>query len=216
MDGRRRRAVGASLTTMAALMLAAAPVALASAPVSVSSVSSLKAGASAGTLQGTVHNGTSRPVRAEVAIRLHRRGTKQHILGRTTVRVHSRSSAPYSVNVKLPANLARGNYYLSACTPIAGRKGAYDCATSENDIAVKGGTPVRGPGVMSALAKASQAPPCGKGKRTLSAPHARIYPETGNAGYTSLHSDVFINYDAPSNLFLPGTHVDLKQRATQC
>ena len=38
----------------------------------------------------------------------------------------------------------------------------------------------------------------------------------GNGGYTSVHTDVHIDYDAPTNLFLPGTHVDLQQRATQC
>ena len=43
-----------------------------------------------------------------------------------------------------------------------------------------------------------------------------MYPEIGNGGYASVHSDVFINYDALTNLFLPGTHVDLQQRSTQC
>src|SRR5262249_24636998 len=38
----------------------------------------------------------------------------------------------------------------------------------------------------------------------------------GNGGYKSVHSDVYINYDALTNLFLPGTHADLQVKATQC
>jgi transposase InsO family protein len=38
----------------------------------------------------------------------------------------------------------------------------------------------------------------------------------GNGGYASVHSDVFIYHVALTNLFVPGTHVDLQQRSTQC
>jgi hypothetical protein len=38
----------------------------------------------------------------------------------------------------------------------------------------------------------------------------------GNGGYTSVHSDIYIVYDAATNTFLPGTHVDLTQQAAQC
>ncbi|HEY1345516.1 MAG TPA: M1 family aminopeptidase [Streptosporangiaceae bacterium] len=43
-----------------------------------------------------------------------------------------------------------------------------------------------------------------------------MYPETGNGGYRSLHTDVHLVYDAGSNRFLPGSHVTLTDRATQC
>jgi aminopeptidase N len=43
-----------------------------------------------------------------------------------------------------------------------------------------------------------------------------VYPETGNGGYRSLHTDVHLVYDAGSNRFLPGSHVTLTDRATQC
>jgi len=43
-----------------------------------------------------------------------------------------------------------------------------------------------------------------------------VYPDTGNGGYTSLHTDVRLVYDATSNRFLPGNHVTLTDRATQC
>ena len=65
-------------------------------------------------------------------------------------------------------------------------------------------------------ARAAQAETCSSGAHTLAPPGDRVYPDIGNGGYASVHSDVFINYDALTNLFLPGTHVDLQQRSTQC
>ena len=43
-----------------------------------------------------------------------------------------------------------------------------------------------------------------------------MYPETGNGGYRSLHTDVHLVYDAASNRFLTGSRVTLTDRATQC
>jgi Peptidase family M1 domain len=43
-----------------------------------------------------------------------------------------------------------------------------------------------------------------------------MYPDTGNGGYTSLHTAVHMVYDAASNRFLRGNHVVLTDRATQC
>jgi hypothetical protein len=57
---------------------------------------------------------------------------------------------------------------------------------------------------------------CTSGARTLSHYGDHVYPDMGNGGYTSLHTDVHLVYDAPSNLFLPGNHVLLTDRATQC
>jgi hypothetical protein len=57
---------------------------------------------------------------------------------------------------------------------------------------------------------------CTSGAHTLSQFGDRVYPEMGNGGYISLHSDINIFYDAATNMFLPGTHVDLTQQATQC
>src|SRR4051812_22237119 len=212
MDVRGR--AGAAAFAVAAAGLAMAPAALASSGISVERLSSLKG--SQGTLKGAVYNATQRPAKAEVTIRLHRRGTKKLVLGKTSVHVQARTSAPFSVAVALPKRLAKGNYYISACTPSTSAKGALDCATAEDEVLVGGGTAVRGPATAQALAKTAQAPPCSAGGRSLSAPGTRVYPETGNTGYKSVHTDVFMNYDAPSNTFLPGTQVDLQQRSTQC
>jgi hypothetical protein len=57
---------------------------------------------------------------------------------------------------------------------------------------------------------------CTSGARTLSRPGAHVYPDVGNGGYTSLHTDVHLVYDAPSNRFLSGNHVVLTDRATHC
>jgi len=43
-----------------------------------------------------------------------------------------------------------------------------------------------------------------------------MYPDTGNGGYTSVHTDVNMVYDATSNTFLPGNNVALTDQATQC
>jgi aminopeptidase N len=57
---------------------------------------------------------------------------------------------------------------------------------------------------------------CSAGAHTLSPPGAHVYPDTGNGGYTSLHTDVHLVYDGAANKFLPGNHVMLTDRATQC
>jgi hypothetical protein len=57
---------------------------------------------------------------------------------------------------------------------------------------------------------------CSAGVHTLSHFGALVYPDTGNGGYTSVHTDVDLVYDATANRFLPGNHVVLTDRATQC
>ena len=71
---------------------------------------------------------------------------------------------------------------------------------------------------LGATARASTASTagCTAGARTLSPPGSRLYPDTGNGGYTSLHTDVRLVYDATTNQFLPGNHVTLTDRAAQC
>src|SRR5262249_46862454 len=57
---------------------------------------------------------------------------------------------------------------------------------------------------------------CSAGAHTLSAPGSRLYPETGNGGYTSVHTLVHLVYNAKTNRFLAGNKVVLTDRATQC
>src|SRR3954470_21129235 len=68
-------------------------------------------------------------------------------------------------------------------------------------------------------AAASPAAPtqhCRSGARSLSVPHSRVYPEVGNGGYRSVHTDVHMVYDSGRNRFLRGNHVVMHDRATQC
>ena len=65
-------------------------------------------------------------------------------------------------------------------------------------------------------AAAGQGGACSAGAHTLSPPGAHVYPETGNGGYTSVHTAVHLVYDGAKNRFLPGNHVVLTDRATQC
>ncbi|MDA0159252.1 M1 family aminopeptidase [Solirubrobacter ginsenosidimutans] len=213
------RAGGVALVSVALAGLAASP-ALASPGVTVGSLSSLKSGAKAGTLHGQVVNRSAHAVNAKVTVRIQRTGAPAKFVGHTAVAVPANATADYSVAVKVPGGLSRGNYYLAACTPSGTGAGDLGCASSEKDVRIDGGTPVRGSAVRlperSTGAKAAQAETCTPGGYTLAKPGERVYPEIGNTGYASLHSDVFINYDAMTNLFLPGTHVDLQQRSTQC
>ncbi len=66
-------------------------------------------------------------------------------------------------------------------------------------------------------APSNAAPPhCSSGAHTLSHFGDHVYPETGNGGYRSLHTDVHMVYDAKANQFRPGNHVELTVRAMQC
>jgi hypothetical protein len=74
-----------------------------------------------------------------------------------------------------------------------------------------------GMGVTSAgVAAADSGTACSPGAHTLAPVGSHVYPETGNGGYTSVHTDVHMVYDADTNMFLPGNHVTLTDRATQC
>ena len=57
---------------------------------------------------------------------------------------------------------------------------------------------------------------CPAGAHTLAPPGSHLYPETGNGGYTSVHTLVHLVYNAATNKFLPGNRVVLTDRATQC
>src|SRR6516162_6285434 len=57
---------------------------------------------------------------------------------------------------------------------------------------------------------------CSAGAHTLAPPGSHLYPDTGNGGYTSVHTLVHLVYDATTNRFLPGNGVTLTDRATQC
>src|SRR5690349_8727440 len=110
MDGRLRRSAGVTLALTAALGLGMTPAAFGAGGVSVSAVSSLQG--NAGTLTGTVVNDLGKATRADVAVRIFRRGTRAKVIGRTRVNVAAHGSASYSVDVALPKGLAKGNYYL--------------------------------------------------------------------------------------------------------
>ncbi len=71
---------------------------------------------------------------------------------------------------------------------------------------------------IAAAAQGTAARPldCWAGAHTLSKPGSRVYPETGNGGYTSEHTSVHLVYAARANRFLAGTHVVLTDQATQC
>jgi hypothetical protein len=214
-----KRAAGASVVALTVLALAPAAHA---AGVGVTEISSLPAGAKAGNLSGLVRNDSGTAAKATVTVRAMRRGTGGAVLGRATVDVAAHGARRFLVKVRVP-NLKKGTYYVAACAPQGGAdKGALGCATSAADLLIKGGDPVRGRLAQKqfeaqgkVVARAAQTQ-CSPGARTLVPAGDRVWPELGNGGYQSIHSDVNIVYDALTNKFLSGTNVDLTQKATQC
>ena len=96
--------------------------------------------------------------------------------------------------------------------PVAGS--ATTARTDDASIEAPDVATLSSPGTPEALQ--SPLAPCASGAHSLSHYGARVYPEAGNGGYVSVHTDVHMVYDAATNLFLPGNNVVLTDRATQC
>ena len=183
--------------------------------VVVSQLESAPAAARAGhsyALRGTVLNEGGEAARARVVVHLLRAGTAPVSIGRTSLRLQAHDSASYRVRVRLPRILRDGSYALVACAEHSRTAGALGCVTAERHLQI-GRAPLVRASVGRHVAAAAK---CSSGAHSLSPFGAHVYPETGNGGYTSLHTDVFLNYDSESNLFLSGTHVVLTEQATQC
>ena len=69
---------------------------------------------------------------------------------------------------------------------------------------------------LSSASPAAAAEACSAGAHTLAPAGSRVYPEMGNGGYTSVHTEIDMVYDASSNEFLEGNHVALTDRAEEC
>jgi hypothetical protein len=180
----------------------------------VSRVSSAPARARAGhayLLHGIVVNEGGTAAHGPVVVHLLRVGSRPFVVGRATVSLAAYASARYSLHISLPRVLHGGSYALVACVRRAGRSGELGCVTAERHLQIGSRPRIRTAPVSAASSKA-----CSSGAHSLSPFGAHVYPETGNGGYRSVHTDVFLNYDTESNLFLPGTHVVLADQATQC
>ena len=179
----------------------------------VSGVSSAPRGARAGrayALSATVSDQGSARADGRLSVDLMRVGSRPIAIGSTALRLGARRSGTVRVRAAVPRALPGGSYAVVACVA-RGTGGALRCATAERHLQI--GARDR-PHTVAVSGKAGHR--CTSGARSLSQPGAHVYPETGNGGYTSLHSDVFLDYDAVQNLLLPGTHVSLTDRATQC
>jgi hypothetical protein len=188
--------------------------AVAGAHLTVARISSAPARARAGhayVLHGLVRNEGSAAARGRVAVHLLRVGTRPLAVGGANVSLATHDSAAYRAQIRLPRTLHKGSYALVACARRAGRSGALGCVTAARHLQI--GTKAH---VGAARVPAASSAACASGAHSLSPFGAHVYPETGNGGYTSVHTDVFLNYDTESNLFLPGTRVALTDRATQC
>jgi hypothetical protein len=177
-------------------------------------VSSAPAGARAGhvyVLAATVRDDGSTGAHGRLVVDLLRVGDRPIAIGATLVGLAAHASNAYRVDVRLPRSLSHGSYALLACMA-RGRSGALSCATAERHVQIGTGDAV----AHSATSTSPVSSGCSSGAHSVSSFGSHVYPETGNGGYTSVHTDVFLNYDANQNLLLPGTRVVLIERATQC
>jgi peptidase M1-like protein len=204
----------AMLVALGAVAAAPPAVAAEGAKLSVSSVSSPPAHATAGhayVLQGVVANRGTRAAHGPLRVLLLRARHHPRVAATTSVHVSANRSARYRVRLAVPADLGSGAYSVVACVARRGRSGPLGCATAERGIAFA-------TAAVRARAPKQPKPPrgCGSGAHTLSQFGDHVYPEAGNGGYTSVHTDVHLVYDTTANRFLAGTHVDLTDQATQC
>jgi len=173
-------------------------------------------------LHGTVVNSGRRGASGPVVVHLMRPETKPLVVGRSSVHAAALGTTPYAVTVRIPAKLARGSYSLFSCVARTGKTGPLGCVAAIRRIVVGGGDAVRGTKALANLktfSRGAATEDCSPGARThdtVTANMDKLYPQTGNGGYVSTHTDVFQVYDAVTNQLLPGNHVDLTQRATQC
>src|SRR5690349_15442574 len=105
---------------------------------------------------------------------------------------------------------------------MAGRKLLFVAAATSAGLILSGVSmavpagPAGAAGAAGAATLTARSARCSPGAHTLSPPGARLYPETGNGGYTSVHTLVHLVYNAKTNRFLAGNKVVLTDRATQC
>jgi hypothetical protein len=212
------RAAAVAGTALATAALVAAPAgARTRSFVAVNQIQALPAHAKAGSafrLHGIASNRGSRAARGTVTLRLLHRYRTPRVIGRVAVRVAAGSTRRFSVVVRVPA-LRKGSYQLAACAP-RGIGGNLTCATGAHDLQAGGGDAIRGAVAARQAAAGNGGKACAPGKHSIAPFGDRVYPEGGNGGYTSVHTDTHLIYDAPSNQFLPGTHVDQTIVATQC
>ncbi len=184
---------------------------------------SAPAGAHAGgsyLLNGVIEDQGTKAGGSTLTVRLMHIGSKPITIGAVGVSAAGISTSSFHVPIKLPSHLANGSYSILGCVPMSGGAGALQCATAERHIQV-GRSPIPALKPVKALPvtrgpRAIVADACTPGAHTLSHLGDHVYPEMGNGGYSSVHTDVYLNYDAPSDMFLPGTHVVLTYQATHC
>jgi Peptidase family M1 domain len=209
----RRPAPTAELVPL--LSFLAAPQSAVSAHLNVVRVSSPPAYAHAGrayVLHSVVVNDGNAVGRGRVVVHLLRVAGRPLPIGQATVGLAPRGSATVGIRIKLPRVLQAGSYAVVACVRREDRAGELGCVTAERHLQIGSRPRTRAQRTTAGVSASA----CSSGAHSLSPFGAHVYPETGNGGYRSVHSDVFLSYETASNLFLPGTRVVLTDQATQC
>jgi hypothetical protein len=149
---------------------------------------------------------------AQYTVHLTRTGVKPVTIGTTSVSLAPHSAKAYTLSAKLPKALGQGSYAIVGCVP-RGTRGFSQCITAAKHVEI--GTTSSVPRITVKRAAAGDET-CTSGAHTLGKPGDHVYPEMGNGGYVSTHTDLHLIYDTSQVLFLPGTHADLTQVSTQC
>lgn len=187
--------------------------------LSAASLGSLPKGAKPGgtyTVKGTASNTGTTAAAGPMVVRLMRRGTTPKVIGTTKVRAAAKATTPFSATVSIPKGTTTGSYLVVACAERGGTSGVLGCITATKHLDVRKVAPVRGAKGQARAATSRAAETCSSGAHTLGQAGDHVYPEMGNGGYTSLHTDVNLIYEATTNTFLPGNNVVLTDKATQC
>ncbi len=211
MEIRGRRAVGASIATVA--LLAAVPAAHAS--VGVSQISSLPAKALAGNLSGLVTNDGDSAKTTTVTVRAMRYQTGGALVGQDD-RHRARARLDVLPGGREGPVQAQEGHVLPRGLRAQGRRrrrharlrdraqrgpgqGRRPADRHPRQRRVRPAQPLRRQGRRTSPRRSAR-----PGPRWLSPPGNRVWPDLGNSGYKSVHTDVFIVYDAPTDKFLPG------------
>ena len=182
----------------------------------VSQISPAPVGARPGrayTLAGVAMNsGTAVGERPAQRCNLLRVGVPPLPVGRTTISVGAHRSLAYRVRVALPRGLRHGAYMIVACMRRGGENARTRWAARAQSGTSRSGRPrmPECPGPPGGRRGARRA----RGRSRFPARTCIRTRATAATGASTPRSTVV--YDAPSNRFLPGNHVVLTDRATQC
>ena len=154
-------------------------------------------------LHGQASNAGARSARGRVTLRLLHRYQTPRVVGRVAVRVRAHSTRRFTVSVQravaqegqLPARRLRAARHRREPDLRHRRRRPPGRRRRRR--------PRPGRGQAGRRERPSRTTPAPPAAHSIAPFGDVVYPEGGNGGYKSVHTDTNLIYDAPSNLFLP-------------